>query len=329
MPFTPALDGDLAHKLLHATLSVLFVGSALCLLFNVSVRLSAFIAGAAVFVSILASKPFYSNNMLYGSLLLILTGLFERRAGCWILRLQTAIMYLGAGLNKLMEPDWRSGQFFQHWFGVTHHHLWFIKVGAAFPPLLFSRLTSSSIIFLELAFVPALLYRRTAPLAMWTVIAYHTGIVALTGSTFGVFYYSIGASMLAFVDWPQRPFRISFVSEKMARLAKGLRHTIDPDGAFVALSEERRSMLVVGKTTETGVTALLRALLLCPATYFLLLFLIKLPESVLHMRRPITIIGVLLFAPVAFKSAARSLRMPAARLISRPTAPSAEQEHVA
>jgi hypothetical protein len=320
LPFVTALDGLVPHEIFRLVLGTVFVCAALCVLFNVSVRTSCFVAGSAVLVSMLASKPFYSNNGLFGGLLLVLAGLYEHRVGCWMLRLQVAIMYFGAGLNKLLEPDWRSGQFFQHWFGEIHQHSWFIKAGDAMPHLLFSQVTSFSIIVLELALVPALLYRRTSPLAIWTVIAYHTAILVLMGSTFGVFYYLIAASMLAFADWPQPPFRISFVSEAMEGFVVKLLRIIDPDEAFVVLATSsgnaHRLLLETTNAHEVGAMAVLRTLLLCPATYFLLLLLVKLPDSLLHLRRPVTIVAVLLFAPVPLISAARNfhLRTPAGSL---------------
>ena len=313
LPFLTVLDGLIPHNTFHLVMGATFVCAALCVLFNISVRISCFVAGSAVLVSMLASRPFYSNNGLYGGLLLVLAGLYEHRVGCWMLRLQAAIMYFGAGLNKLLEPDWRSGQFFQHWFGELHQHSWFIKAGDAMPHLLFSQVTSFSIIVLELAFVPALLYRRTSTLAMWTVIAYHTAILVLMNSTFGVFYYLIAASMLAFADWPQRPFRISFVSEAMEGFVTKLLRVIDPDKAFVVLptlrGNEHGLLLKTENAHEVGAMAVLRTLLLSPATYFLLLLLIKLPDSSFHLRRPIAIVAVLLFAPIAFGSAVRNLHL--------------------
>jgi hypothetical protein len=310
LPFVALLDGPIAHKILLPILVCSFVFGALCVLFNTCVRSGCLVTGLSVLVSMAASRAFYSNNMLYGALLLILAGLYEQRLRTWTLRLQTAIMYLGAGLNKLLEPDWRSGQFFQHWFGETHQHAWFIKAGAALPPLVFSQLTSWSIICLELAFAPFLLYRRTAPLAMWTVIAYHTAVLALTGSTFGIFYFSIAASMLAFVDWPQRPFSICFKNHGIDRVARSLLRILDPDAAFVvsapAQCGDQSCVLEVENDREVGAMAVLRALSLCPATYFLVFLLIRLPESVLYFRRPFAVVMVLLFLPIALRSTARN-----------------------
>ncbi len=319
LPFVTVLDALVPHTILHLVLGATFVCAAFFVLFNISVRTSCFVAGCTVLVSMLASKPFYSNNGLYGGLLLVLAGLYEHRVGCWMLRLQAAIMYFGAGLNKLLEPDWRSGQFFQHWFGELHQHSWFIKAGDAMPHLLFSQVTSFSIIVLELAFVPALLYRRTSTLAMWTVIAYHTAILVLMNSTFGVFYYLIAASMLAFADWPQRPFKISYVSGAAEGYAIKLFRIIDTDKAFVLIPtskcNQRGLLLKIENAHEVGAMALLRVLLLTPAAYFLLLLLLKLPDSLFHLRRPVAIAAVLLFAPIAFGSAARNFRL---RTLARP-----------
>ncbi len=308
LPFFAPLDAPLFHRILHPLLAVTFVGGAFGLLFNFAPRLCAFAAGTAVLISIVASKPFYSNNMLYAALLLLLTGLYEPKSGPWMIRLQAVTLYLGAGLNKLLEADWRSGQFFQHWFGETHHHAWFLHVGALLPPLTFAKMTSWSIILVELAFVPALLYFRTRPLAMWAVIAYHTAIVAMTGSTFGMFYYSIAASMLAFADWPECPFRLNLSSKAAAMRLKRLQRWLDPDRVFVlTLSPQTKSsVLCVGKNCESGVIAWLHSSLLCPATYFFLLFLVKLPESILHVRRPITVTAVLMFAPLALRALVRN-----------------------
>src|SRR3954467_9367265 len=116
LPFIRALDGlrTDAHVLQWLSIAAFVVFTAL-LLTNTAVRVSSFVLGALILFNVLASRPSYQTNLLFCACLFILTGLYTERFADRFLRLQVGLLYFGAGLNKLLEADWRSGQMFQNW----------------------------------------------------------------------------------------------------------------------------------------------------------------------------------------------------------------------
>ena len=73
--------------------------------------ITAFLLGMSLLLSVLASKAYYGNNKTFCGLMLVLASLHQPGQSPWMLRLQMVIVYFGAGLNKLLDPDWRSGVF--------------------------------------------------------------------------------------------------------------------------------------------------------------------------------------------------------------------------
>ena len=309
LPFFSIFDHLGSPQQFRLVLSAIFVSASILLLMNVAVRTMCVIAGSAMVISLLASKPFFANNLLFAGLLLILAGIYDERSRCWMLRLQVAVMYLGAGVNKLLEPDWRSGQFFQHWYGVFHQSGWYVQLSEQMPPLLLAKLMTWPVILLELLLAVALLYRKTVPIAITAAIGYHTALLLMTNSTFTVFYYAVAASMLAFVDWPERPMRVVTKTAIASRFSR-FRRILDPDSVFEFQQDTRAPAaftLARRNTVESGWTAVLRTLLLYPGTYFAFLMAMKLPDSVFHQRRWVALGAFLFFLPLAIKVSAKTL----------------------
>jgi hypothetical protein len=82
------------------------------LLLNCCVRFSCIAIGLVVFADILSSRLFFENNILYVACLFLLIGLSDSPQ---LIRYQVALVYFGAGMNKLLDPAWRSGAFFATW----------------------------------------------------------------------------------------------------------------------------------------------------------------------------------------------------------------------
>ena len=253
----------------------------------------------------MASRAYFSNNLVYCGCLLFLTGLYRPGHEPWLLRFQVAILYFGAGLNKAMDGDWRSGQFFEYWFGHVHHHLTYLQLASLAPPLLLSRFMSGIAIATEFALAGAFLVRRWFPFAIWLGLLYHTAILVLMDSTFSMFYYAALISYLAFVTWPERPVTVVYdggLCEKTRALFGAL--DIDrqfnwrplqivKDGQGVGEDALRASLhLFCGAKVYNGYRAFKMLLLYNPATYFALALALRAPEN-WHIRRWIAA-GVLL-----------------------------------
>jgi predicted DCC family thiol-disulfide oxidoreductase YuxK len=209
LPFIPGMD-LVPGAFFQRGMQVLMVGAAVALLLNVKVRLTSFLLGMSLLLSVVASKAYYGNNKTFCALMLILASLHQPGRSPWMLRLQLVIVYLGAGLNKLLDPDWRSGVFFHHWVADRLRQPLFLAVEPLLPPLVLAKVMSWATILTELGLSVFLLIRRFYPLGIWLSILLHSGMLLFTGSTFTLFFYGMTAAMLAFVDWPSEPFTVIY-----------------------------------------------------------------------------------------------------------------------
>jgi uncharacterized membrane protein YphA (DoxX/SURF4 family) len=198
---------------------------ALGVLFNVRPRAACLVLGAAILAKILASRPSYYNNEVFCAALFLMIGLYERGRPPWLLRAQVALVYFGAGLDKLLERDWRSGQFFEVWTRTIDHstYRW---AKAFFPPMLLSRLFCWATILVELSLAVLLLVPRARRWGILLGVFFHSALVLFAGTTFGFFYFSILASYLAFFD--ERSGRLPlFYTAYLALVAFSLKPGMD------------------------------------------------------------------------------------------------------
>jgi predicted DCC family thiol-disulfide oxidoreductase YuxK len=203
LSFIPPLDYFAGPEPYAWTLRAVFFASGIALLCNRAPRLSAFVMGLAVMTAVVGSKAYYGNNKLFSASMLLLTGLWHPRLGPWLLRAQIVIVYFGAGLNKLLDPDWHSGQFFHHWAGARLEQPLYLWANQWFPPLLLGKLVCWGTILVELGLAVAFLIPRTWPTAIWVSLLFHAGLLEFTGTTFNMFFYAMEAAMLSFVAWPR------------------------------------------------------------------------------------------------------------------------------
>jgi hypothetical protein len=313
LPFIPLFDRLGSPGLFHATLLLLFIAGSTALFLNWQVRNACILLGSTILISILASRPTYSNNLAYCGALLFMIGLQEPGRQPYLLRLQIVMLYLGAGLNKLLDPDWRSGQFFEYWFGHVHSNGWYLWISGHLPPLLLSMLISWASFVTELALAATLLIRRLGPLPIWIGLAFHTGMLVLTGLTFHMFYFAATASYLAFITWPQERMTLTYdeecgLSRKLHKLFSAVdlekrvnwvafQHS-DRDQWNMSVNPLRECLcLQAGNKQYSGFAALQMLMLFNPLTYFALVILLRIPD-VLDQRRWIALAALLFFSPV-------------------------------
>ena len=209
LPFVPALD-RIPPLLFQRTVQLVFIASAVTLIFNRSVRLSSFLLGMSIILSVVASKAYYGNNKTLCGFIFFLTSLYQPGQSPWMLRLQLVIVYFGAGLNKILDPDWRSGIFFENWAVNRLHERMYLAMAPLLPHLALAKLMSWFTILTELGLSGAFLIRRLYPAAIWFSLLLHSGMLLFTGSTFTMFFYAMSAAMLVFVDWPKSPLTVVY-----------------------------------------------------------------------------------------------------------------------
>src|SRR5580700_3413737 len=105
LPFLPIFDHAGPPIMFKRILQVVFFIGAFCVLFNYRVRAACLVLGVLMFVAILSSRPYFENNRTYVGCLWFLAGLQVSGIEPWPLRFQVILLYFGAGLNKLLDPD--------------------------------------------------------------------------------------------------------------------------------------------------------------------------------------------------------------------------------
>jgi hypothetical protein len=204
LPFFPWLDvfrepaGWFA-----AGLRTAFVLGAFLLFANLRVRLGSLLVGGAILLWQFAVKPEFRNHVFICGCLLSLAACHRRDEEPWLLRWQFALVYFGAGLNKLMDPDWWSGQVILVWLTQELPAAGFRLLAAWIPARVLAIALSWPTIILELALAIAFMRRRSLSWAVWCVLALHGAMfVFLVGYRFGHFIDDILIGLLAFLAWP-------------------------------------------------------------------------------------------------------------------------------
>jgi hypothetical protein len=271
-PFLPFIGvfGELGSgAVFNAVLSVVFLVAAAMLITNRSPRAASLTLGLVIAIAMLASRNYVENNRIFVCLVFVLAGLSDRKMGARVVQLQVALVYCGAGLNKLLDVDWRSGRYFEHLASGSVLAHTYSRISGVLPSLLFSALLGWAVIVTEFALAGAFLMRRLIPIVIWVGVAYHTSLVLITGRTFGMFWYATTASYFAFVAWPPRlRVECGWRRSAAARLRAAI-EAIDAGETCAWQPADHPGLRVTsGTTTYRGLAAGLRIGLALPAALF-------------------------------------------------------------
>ena len=296
LPFLTPLDAFADSPAFALVLQIAFFASGLLLVFNRWPRAAAFAMGCAVLTAVVSSKSYYGNNKLFAGSILLLTGLYHPRTGPWLLRVQLVMVYFGAGLNKVMDPDWHSGQFFHNWAGARLAQPLYLWTNQFFPPLLLGKLVSWFTFLTELGLAVAFLIPRAWPVAIWVSLLFHASLLEFTGTTFNMFFYAMEAAVLAFVTWPRELIVIFDGDCGICHRIRGWMSRIDFDRAFSwqtlqsgigdrfavprAALEQRLHLAADGRMSS-GFRACKLMLLYHPAFYLVVAVLLAAPGNVI------------------------------------------------
>jgi len=224
LPFLPGLD-ELPPVLFQRTIQTVLVLGSLAILFTRRLRLAALVTGSALLLAVLSSRAYYGNNKTFTGLLLVLAACGDLR----LIRWQFALLYFGAGLNKALDPDWHSGQFFHNWAGARLANPLYLWAAPHLPSL--PQIICWSTVALELALVPLMLRRRFAWPAIWLSALFQCGLLVFTGDTFNLFFFASQIALLAFVEWPPSPVTVIWDGEcGFCAQTKGWMQRFDRDG---------------------------------------------------------------------------------------------------
>jgi hypothetical protein len=313
LPFIPSID-LIPPALFQRTLQTVFILSAMAILFNRRLRIASLILGGTMLLAVVSSKAYYGNNKTFCGLMLFLAGLYKP-GGYPFLRWQLALTYFGAGLNKALDGDWHSGVFFQNWAVNRLHQTWYLTLDRWLPPMFLARFMCWTTIITELGVVPCLLLPQ---LYYWGILAnilFQASLVLFTGTTFTVFFYSMSAASLAFVEWPATQVSVLYdPNDRLALFAKRFLQPWDVDKRFLwspnpserdgdanpkGALPSKLSLVASGKV-YSKFRALRMIVLLNPVTYFVIAGSIAAVEVLAYAplyRRAIVAVSLLFLLP--------------------------------
>ncbi|MBM3785503.1 MAG: DUF393 domain-containing protein [Acidobacteria bacterium] len=205
LPFVPGLD-ELPGEAVQFALRAALVIGCLGILFTKRTRLFAAIAGGAILLAVLSSRTYYGNNKTFTGLMLLLAALSAKDAK--LLRWQFALVYFGAGLNKLLDADWQSGQFFEHWASVRLENPFYLWLSPKLPPLVAGKLFCWTSIVTELSIAALALIPSQSTKVIWLGGLFQCGLLLFTGDPFNLFFMAMQAGLLAFANWPAKPILV-------------------------------------------------------------------------------------------------------------------------
>ena len=166
LPFLPVFD-VLPPELFQLLLRVALVAGCVACLLTRQVRIFAAVAGVAMLLAVASSRAYYGNNKTFTGLVLVLAALSRATGPARLIQWQMALVYGGAGLNKLLEPDWQSGQFFQYWAAERLQNPVYIAISRVLPDLAAGKFFCWYTIAAELTICALLLIPGRWRLTLW------------------------------------------------------------------------------------------------------------------------------------------------------------------
>jgi len=202
LPFIPVFDHLGSPAVFQKTLQALFVVFGFMLLCNRRVRLCCIVLGLVFLVATLSSRVYYRNGRVFCGCILFLAGFYDKTETPTLLRLQIVLVYLGAGINKIFDSQWRNGEYFEYLIVDWLDQKYYTALSHMLPELMLSKIMGWCIILSEFAIALGFLWPALYGMAIWVGILFHTGALVITGNDYGIFYTGALASFLAFVTLP-------------------------------------------------------------------------------------------------------------------------------
>jgi len=187
LPFLDFLDVLRDFQWVYPFIDFVYVISILGVLLGIKFQKFSLILSILIFFQILSSKGLYSTSFLYSGCMLFLIGL-HRPGLDWIFRFQIAILYLGAGSNKLINTDWLSGQYFENFLLKVYPSSFNIALANWLGVGFFTQMLSYSVIATELLLgIWAISARKQSELVI-CIIAFHLSILVFTIGKLSIIY---------------------------------------------------------------------------------------------------------------------------------------------
>ena len=111
LPFWPPLDHLKSISEYYIIFNAVYWIALFFILIDFHYKKFSIVVSLLIFFQIASSVSAYSTSFLFLGCLFFLIGIYKPGLE-WIFRAQIGLLYLGAGLNKLFDSDWQSGQYF-------------------------------------------------------------------------------------------------------------------------------------------------------------------------------------------------------------------------
>lgn len=163
---------------------------------TLSPRIGCLIAGASLCTQTLLSMENFSNGRIFAGLLLVLIGLYRTPNGMLFLRTQVLLLYLGACLSKVIDPDWWNGRAMHAVLDFHPSSAWLAN------EVWLTTLGGWMTILTEGAILALLLFRPTRWIGCLVCLIFHTSMAVVLTEDFSIFFYAVAGSTLLFLEFP-------------------------------------------------------------------------------------------------------------------------------
>ncbi len=216
LPFFSFLDIFREFSWLFPLIDWVYWISLAAILMGFKFQKFSFILSILIFFQILSSKGQYSTSFLYVGCMFFLIGLFQPGLE-WTFRLQIALLYLGAGLNKLIDVDWLSGQYFENFIINVYPNSLNLTLASWVGERLFAQLISYMVIVFELILGLWALSGKKQALLVFCIICFHLSVLIFTyGKLSFIYLYLMSITSLLVIPFSLEPNQVfSFIKGNM------------------------------------------------------------------------------------------------------------------
>jgi hypothetical protein len=210
LSFIPGLDFFREVPVYTQLLNIVYWSSMFAILINFRIRTFALILGSVIFLEIVSNRLQFSNSLLFCGCFLFLIGMF-RPGLAWIFKVQLSLLYLGAGINKLLEEDWRSGRYFDFFFREAFENKLYIELSNLSPEFSLAIFLSYSTILIELILGIMVLVLKRNFWLVFTINLFHLSMLILTAGELSIHFFSLMAfCSLLILPWETTQLTIEY-----------------------------------------------------------------------------------------------------------------------
>jgi hypothetical protein len=205
LPFVPALDSLWFAMWLAPVTAAVFYGAFVCLMVNRVVQPACLVIAGCVLVHVAAHRLLYANNLMFACVFLLLVGLYDARTGLWPLRIQLALVYGGASLNKALDPDWWNGRFFDTLMIDALGVQWYAALAARLPERALGMFGGIGAMVVEATICSAVLASRNGRLGVSLMLVFHIAMLISTRGQLSLPFTYASLAVSAAFFYSQRP----------------------------------------------------------------------------------------------------------------------------